>query len=200
MPAFGPAPSPLSIAESRTSIQARCALRPGQKPAPQLRRSGEGDGDRKQGAATRRVCLYGHVGLLAARGPGSKSREEETMSSLRRFTPEEKLALVLQSHQSTNVQAFCRENGLDRTTLYAWRQELSVAALAAWRARRPGRPSSTSKDTVESLRGALQMAFDRCRFLEQEARAWRIRVELADKLAATKQPESIQLLAIALRR
>ena len=78
---------------------------------------------------------------------------------------------VLRSY-SVNVAEFCRASGIDRTTLYAWRRELTDAALRAWRGRRVGRPSTHDQDTVASLREALRQLSERHRDLEMRARDW----------------------------
>lgn len=101
------------------------------------------------------------------------------MSQPHRFSPEEKLDLVVRSYTAPNIREFSRECGVDRTTLYAWRRELAQAALKEWQGRRPGRPSTASQETVESLREALRELSERHQALELEARDWQLWSEVA---------------------
>lgn len=96
-----------------------------------------------------------------------------------RFSPEEKLDLVMRSYTAPNIREFSRECGVDRTTIYAWRRELARAALKGWRGRRPGRPSTASQETVQSLRGALRELSERHQALELEARDCRLWADMA---------------------
>ena len=74
------------------------------------------------------------------------------MSSLRKFSPEDKLRFVLESLGAGNIEAFCRDKGIDRTCLYAWRRELEIAALNAWRQRRRGRPRKPHQPQLSDKR------------------------------------------------
>lgn len=105
------------------------------------------------------------------------------MKNSRRFTPEEKLELVLQSYRLRNLRVFCKLHGIDHASLYRWRREAVLAALENWRGRRPGRPSRASRETVESLREALGQLAERHAALQREARAWQLRAQLARKAA-----------------
>lgn len=87
------------------------------------------------------------------------------MSSPRRFTPEDKLRLVLGSLSAGNVQAFCRENGVDRTCIYAWRRELETAALDAWRQRHRGRPRKLPQPQLSDNRDIALLWADLARKL-----------------------------------
>jgi transposase-like protein len=104
------------------------------------------------------------------------------MGQSRRFSSEDKLDLVLRSYAAPNIREFSHECGLDRTTLYAWRQELAQAALKSWQDRRLGRPSTAAKETVESLREALSKLSERHRDLELQAREWQVWAEAAKGL------------------
>lgn len=99
-----------------------------------------------------------------------------------RYSSTEKLELVLASYRHPNVRAFCRLHGLDPTTLYDWRRELAAAALAAWGSRRPGRPSSRSRETAESLRSELDDLHHRHQALRRQAERWRLWAELASSV------------------
>lgn len=104
---------------------------------------------------------------------------ERLMAQPRRFSPEDKLDLAVRSYAAPNIREFSRECGVDRTTLYTWRQELAQAALKDWQSRRLGRPSTVSQETVESLREALRELSERHRALKLEARDWQIWAEVA---------------------
>ena len=112
-------------------------------------------------------------------------------------SPKDKLSLVLASYRAGNVRAFCRQHGLDPTTLYDWRRELAAASLAAWKSRRRGRPSTRSRDTVESLRVQLNELAELHRALQSQADHWRLWAELAQGLVARRPPGTglAQLLA-----
>lgn len=104
------------------------------------------------------------------------------------YFPEDKLSLVLASYQAGNVRSFCRQHDLDPTTLYDWRRELAAASLAAWKARRRGRPTTRSRDTVESLRAQLKELAELHRALQWQADRWRPWAELARGLVAQRPP------------
>jgi transposase-like protein len=72
-----------------------------------------------------------------------------------RWTPEEKLQLVLDSYQADNVQAFCRELGIDRSYLYQLRRELQQFTLEGWGNRKVGRPCNQINDEPQELKQAL---------------------------------------------
>ena len=97
----------------------------------------------------------------------------------RRFSPGEKLELVLRSYAIRNIRSFCRRQGIDPATLYRWRRQLSRQALAGWSSRRPGRPSARSCRTVDSLQSKLEQALERQEALQREARRWRLLARLA---------------------
>ena len=105
------------------------------------------------------------------------------MSQARRFSPEDKLALVVRSYAAPNIRDFSRECGIDRTTLYAWRRELAQAALKGWQSRRPGRPSAP-QETVESLKEAISELAMRHRDLEHQTGDWQVWAEAAKGLVA----------------
>lgn len=113
------------------------------------------------------------------------------------YSPEDKLSLVLASYQADNVRAFCREHGLDPTTLYDWRRELAAASLVAWGGRRRGRPSTRSRETVDSLRLQLKELAELYRALQGQAERWRLWAELAQSLVERRSPGAglTQLLA-----
>jgi transposase-like protein len=101
-----------------------------------------------------------------------------------RFAPKDKLDLVIRSYAATNIREFSRECGIDRSTLYIWRRELGQAALKDWQSRQPGRPSTASQETIESLREALRKLSERHSALELEARGWKVWAEAAKGLVA----------------
>ncbi len=96
-----------------------------------------------------------------------------------RFSPGEKLELVLRSYTIRNIRSFCRRQGLDPATLYRWRRELSRQALTGWSSRSPGRPSTRSCRTVDSLQSKLEQALKRQEELQREARRWQLLARLA---------------------
>jgi transposase-like protein len=104
------------------------------------------------------------------------------MAQPHRFSPENKLDLVIRSYAASNIREFSRECGIDRTTLYFWRRELAQAALKDWKGRHPGRPSTAAQETVESLREALQKLSQRHQALELEARDWQLWADAAKRL------------------
>lgn len=104
------------------------------------------------------------------------------------YSPKDKLSLVLASYRAGNMRSFCRQHDLDPTTLYDWRRELAAASLAAWGARRRGRPSTRSRDTVESLRAQLKKLAELHRALQDQADRWRPWAELAQGLVARCPP------------
>jgi transposase-like protein len=79
----------------------------------------------------------------------------------RRFSPDEKLGLVLRSYRARNVRGFCRRHGVDPATLYRWRRELARLALASWSNQRVGRPPSRSRLTVETVLAQLEHLLER---------------------------------------
>lgn len=97
----------------------------------------------------------------------------------RRFSPGEKLDLVLRSYRTRNIRAFCRRLGVDPTTLYRWRRELARDALASWSNRHAGRPSVGSRVTVEALQAELEQLLERHEALRREARRWQLLASLA---------------------
>lgn len=104
------------------------------------------------------------------------------------YSAKDKLTLVLASYRSGNVRSFCRQHGLDPTTLYDWRSELAAASLAGWGARRRGRPSARSRDTVDSLRAQLNELAELHQALQLQADHWRPWAELALGLVARCPP------------
>lgn len=104
------------------------------------------------------------------------------------YSPKDKLSLVLASYQAGNVRSFCRQHDLDPTTLYDWRRELAAASLAAWKARRRGRPATRSRDTIESLRAQLKELAELHQALQHQADHWRPWGELAQGLVARCPP------------
>lgn len=93
----------------------------------------------------------------------------------RRWTPREKLELVLGSYQTDNVREYSREKDIDRSYLYQLRREHKGSALAAWTARKVGRPPKVAeRPRYESLEELSR----RCRELEAQLSSWRIQAEL----------------------
>lgn len=118
--------------------------------------------------------------------PDSQKQEwQRSLMASHRHTPQEKLEIVLRSYAATNIVAFSKECGVDRTTLYAWRRELVRAALATWKCQQPGRPSAAKRETVESLRKALCDLTERHRALEKEVGDLRVWADAAKRLVAT---------------
>ena len=71
----------------------------------------------------------------------------------RRFTPEEKLAIVLEGLRGdTEVSAVCRRHGVSTNQFYKWRDRVLAGAKAALGPRR-GRPRGNGE--VERLRAEL---------------------------------------------
>jgi transposase-like protein len=70
-------------------------------------------------------------------------------SQKRRYCAQDKLRLVLGSYAERNVLEFCRREGVDPSTVYAWRRELARAALDHWRSVGPGRPRRESSVPLE---------------------------------------------------
>lgn len=98
------------------------------------------------------------------------------------YSPQDKLTLVLASYRADSVRAFCRQHRLDPTTLYDWRRESATASLSAWRARRRGRPSTRSRESVDSLRLQFQELVELHQALQHQAEHWRLRAGLARSL------------------
>lgn len=93
----------------------------------------------------------------------------------RRWTPQEKLELVLGSYQTDNVREYSREKDIDRSYLYQLRREHERSVLAAWTARKVGRPS---KVTDQPRHESLEQLKQRCRELEAQLWSWKIQAEL----------------------
>ena len=72
----------------------------------------------------------------------------------RAFTPEEKLAIVLEGLRGdTEVSAVCRRHGISSNRFYKWRDRVFHGAKDALRGR-PGRPKGTGE--VDRLKEQLQ--------------------------------------------
>src|SRR5210317_1087349 len=72
----------------------------------------------------------------------------------RPFTPEEKLAIVLEGLRGdTSVSAVCRRHGISSNRFYKWRDRVFSGAKEALSGR-PGRPKGTGE--VERLQEQLQ--------------------------------------------
>ena len=72
----------------------------------------------------------------------------------RPFTPEEKLAIVLEGLRGdTSVSAGCRRHGISSNRFYKWRDRVFSGAKEALSGR-PGRPKGTGE--VERLQEQLQ--------------------------------------------
>jgi transposase-like protein len=106
-----------------------------------------------------------------------------TQEPTTRWTPEEKLQLVLDSYQADNVQAFCRERGIDRSYLYQLRREHEQFTLEGWRSRKVGRPRNETDGEPLELKQALEESRERYRELESEAAKLRVQAEMGHLLA-----------------
>ena len=95
-----------------------------------------------------------------------------------RWSPQEKLNLVLGSYQADNVAEYCRAQGIDRSYLYQLRREHEAIALAGWEERRPGRPTKAESVDVQGLQAELEQARDQAAEARDEATKWEIRSEL----------------------
>jgi transposase-like protein len=118
------------------------------------------------------------------------------MEPANRHKPQEKLDIVLRSYAATNIVIFSSENGIDRTTLYAWRRELAQAGLASWQRRRAGRPSNATRDTVESLRAALTELSARYQRLEHRTRDLQIWADAAKGLVERDVADGLSRLLL----
>lgn len=101
-------------------------------------------------------------------------------------TPEEKLRLVLSSYQADNVADFCRQEGIDRSYLYALRREHETAALASWNDRKPGRPPRETED-ARALRDELEKTQRELKAAREEAAKWEVRAEVQGLYARAYQ-------------
>lgn len=106
-----------------------------------------------------------------------------TQEPTKRWTPEEKLQLVLDSYQAANVQAFCRERGIDRSYLYQLRREHEQFTLEGWGNRKVGRPRSETDEDPLALKEALAESRERCRELEDRTAQLRVQAEMGHLLA-----------------
>lgn len=98
--------------------------------------------------------------------------------SVKRWTPEEKLRLVLGSYEVDNVAAYCEQVGIDRSYLYALRRELESSALTGWSEKRVGRPAKGPEKDAGALEAELGQTREELAKAQEEAAKWEIRSEL----------------------
>jgi transposase len=73
----------------------------------------------------------------------------------RRFTAEQKYEIVMQLQRGEKqLTALARENGVDHTTIYRWRDQIQAAALEALDGRRQP-PDRAAEARIRELERAL---------------------------------------------
>jgi len=100
-----------------------------------------------------------------------------------KWTPEEKLQLVLGSYKVKNLSAYCRKVGIDRRYLYELREDLERSMVSEWSSRKVGRPRKDDADSVDELRARVEaLEADRQR-MHEEMTTLQVQAEMADFLA-----------------